>query len=49
MSNLKYFAVACKIPEEKTEEAFRQIKSLLINLGVKETDIKPNVDEIRRR
>jgi len=49
MSNLKYFAVSCKMPEEKTEEAFREIRSLLIKLGVKETDISPTVDEIRRR
>jgi len=50
MSNLKYFAVGCKIQEDKVEEAFKKIKSLLITeFDVREIDIKPTVDEIRRR
>jgi len=50
MSSLKYFAVGCKIEESKIEEAFKEIKSLLVNkFGVREIDIKPTVDEIRRR
>jgi hypothetical protein len=35
--------------ESKIEEAFRQIKSLLVNkFGVREIDIKPTVEEVRR-
>jgi len=49
MSNLKYFAVGCRIQEEKAEEAFKEIKSLLINkYGVKEINIKPTFEEVRR-
>jgi len=49
MESLKYFAIGCKIREEKVEEAYKEIKSLLINrFNVREIDIKPTVEDVRR-